>query len=299
MAGITGIYHSLSLGNRKIKKNCLTSTQTTLQTSSHIREVKVKETKMKWPLIADRSRQQQTRQSETSRSPMEGRIVKQLNHPRDNTSAASIPLTMTQASPRSPLAQNDKSSPRPPIPTHRFILLFSGIILGKVFDVFGDLHVVFENENVFAFKCELECEFKNVNCDFDFNHDCDLFNGYNDSIPYPSSYPTSTAHAKPFNSRAGLREQVALEGVFGVNVNENGFVCIVIHGCNNNFYNDGYYYHPPYLITTPGPTPTTITIFNVINAEICKIIILQCIFGIGLCENDIDNVICSSMFVFL
>ena len=107
---------------------------------------------------------------------MEGRIVKELNHPRDNTSAVTIPLTMTQASLRSTFEQNDESSPRAPIPTHRFILLFSGILLRKVFDVFGDLHVVFENENVFAFKCELECEFKNVNCDFDFYRYGDLFN---------------------------------------------------------------------------------------------------------------------------
>ena len=61
-----------------------------------MREVNVKDRNMKWPLIANRSRQQQTRQNKKSRSAAEGRIVKELNHPRDNTSAATIP----QSSPR-------------------------------------------------------------------------------------------------------------------------------------------------------------------------------------------------------
>ena len=55
-----------------------------------MREVNVKDRNVKWPLIANRLRQQQTRQSEQSLSVTEGRIVKELNHPRDNTSAAII-----------------------------------------------------------------------------------------------------------------------------------------------------------------------------------------------------------------
>ena len=238
---------------------------------------------MKWPLIANRSRQQQTRQSEKSPSAMEGRIVKELNHPRDNTSAATIPSNMSQASPRPPMQQ-------------RFILLFTGIILKIVFYVFGDLNGVFENENVFELKCELECKFKNINCASDFYDYGDLFGGHNYLIQYPTYYPTSNPHPKPFdfiNLRAVLHEQVVLKGVVGVNDNPNGFVYVMIYGCNENFYNNGCYYHPPYPTTTPGPTPTKTMIFNRIITEICKINILQCIFGIGLCENDNDNVICN------
>ena len=172
---------------------------------------------MKWPLIANRSRQQQTRQSEKSPSAMEGRIVKELNHPRDNTSAATIPLNISQASP-------------PPSMPQRFILLFTEMILEIVFYVFGDLNVVFENDNVFELKCELECEFKNINCASDF-YDCDdLFSGHNYLTQYQTYYPITTAHPKPFdfiNLRALLREKV--KGELVVNDNENGIVYIMIY----------------------------------------------------------------------
>ena len=53
---------------------------------------------MKWPLIAHRSRQQ-ARQSQKSSAAMKDRIVKELNYPCDNTSAATIPSSITQPSP--------------------------------------------------------------------------------------------------------------------------------------------------------------------------------------------------------
>ena len=113
----------------------------------------MKEKKMKWLLIANRSSQQKTQQIEKSPSRQEGEFVKELNHPRDNASAA-IEMTAT--------TENQA-------PHSLLILLFIGIIfylfgylneceLGKN-DIFYDLNNAFESEKL------NENAFENSNCD--------------------------------------------------------------------------------------------------------------------------------------
>ena len=250
--------------------------------------MKVKYRKVKWPLIAHRSRQQQTKQNETSNGTMEGRIVKELNHPRDNTSAATIPLSMTQASPRSPCEQ-DGESQLTFLNSHSNSHLHSNAVLFSN-TTFKSPKISNTIANIIPLNNKInQCvSISGRSEDSDFYHYGHSFTGYKYSILYPTSYLISNARSKPFDF-INLREQVVLKGVFDVNVN----------GCNENFYTDRYYYNPSYPTTTAGRTSTITMTFNGINTEICKINILQCIFGIALCSNDNNNVICNSMSVCL
>ena len=116
-----------------------------------MREMKVKKRNMKWPLIANRSRQQQTRQSEKSPSAMEGRIVKELNHPRDNTSAATIP----QSSPRQHEAIFIST-------INLIIVIMLGCLFKLVLRELGDL-----NHHFNVLNCEFELEKSSLSNEYD------------------------------------------------------------------------------------------------------------------------------------
>ena len=186
--------------------------------------------------------------------------------------------------------------PRPsrPTPISGIILIFFGIIFGILFGVFKYVveynlcKILNENEN------EFELEFKtveneNVNCDF---YDYDLCNGY-----YPTPYPTSPPRPTIFNftnSRAGLREQLVLEDIFGI-VYGGEYDCnnVCEYGFNENFCNNNGYCYPP---LTPAPTPQIIIVVNDtgigilgIDTGLCGNDILDSIFGINNNENDIVN----------
>ena len=116
--------------------------------------------KMKWPLIADRSRQQKARQNEKSTSGMD-RIVKELNYPRDNTSAATIPQ------PSQPLPARPHSATF--ISAIGFIIaMMFGCLFGLMSRELGDFNYGFNVLN-----CDFELEKSGHGLSNEYDLDCD------------------------------------------------------------------------------------------------------------------------------
>ena len=86
----------------------------------------------------------------------------------------------------------------------------------------------------------------------------------------------------------GLCKNNILECVF--NVDCNGENIIVNDKNNDNFFDNRYYYPPPYPTPTPPPLPKPFD-FRGIDIGLCENSILECIFGVGLCKNDINDIV--------
>ena len=206
-----------------------------------------------------------------------------------------------------------------PDPPPSIVLKFIGII----FYVFGYLdeckiHIFGDLNN---FGNRLEIEFENVNCNA-------LCNGYD--------YPTAVSTTAPIsNPTPGLQQQPVIFCIFvneinnEINKNENknklvlklklecelfefthvqnhvnnlNGICHgidIVYGRNNNenFYDSEYYcgqLSPSPTATTPAP----IFCFNGNDTGVSRIDILQCIFGVYLCESNINNEIPFGMWYF-
>ena len=189
----------------------------------------------------------------------------------------------------------DNPTPRPIV-----LIVIIVFILCGIFYVFGHGIVgcgcKILNEN--KLECELELYFKNVeneninvNCEFDFGA----------LSPTPSPTPTPTTNPTPaprpttlnfINSRAGLREQLVLEDIFGI-VYGGEYDCnnVCEYGFNENFCNNNGYNYPPTYPTpySTTPTPALTIIFTP------RINILKGVCGVGLCESNIDNELCNEI----
>ena len=152
------------------------------------------------------------------------------------------------------------------------------------------INLINENENKNKLKCK--CKFKNVICNFDFN-DCNSCNSCNGYLPTTcrTPYPTpDSPRPKPFEF-ANLRKPV-LNNVFNDICNGIGFV---YDGNNNeNFYDIvlDYCELSPYISAVPRPTTVD---FEGIDTRVSGINILECEFGVYLCERNITSEIFNGM----
>ena len=158
---------------------------------------------------------------------------------------------------------------RPLTPIGLIIFIGYGIILLFIGMLFCEFVFVYVNE----ISHEFECEFKNVNCEYDGEYECcDLFDGfYYGVLLSPTHRPRSST--VDFN---GTDIALCTSNVVG---------CIFVYGENNKNFCDPHDYGvllspPATLAPTPRPR-LTVFYFNVI--------------GIGICANDF--VLCKYGFV--
>ena len=166
-------------------------------------------------------------------------------------------------------------NPTPCLPQQRLLigLLFVVILLDCVFA--KEINV---NKNQIGLK--LECEFKNINDNFDIYNSDDLFKEYLQTI---YAIPGSRLTSFKFNdSGVESHEQLDLEYFVG----GHNFISV---NANDIFYDDEYQ-HGVLLSIRLSDTPhTEAVILNEITDETSEINILECKFGVYLSESCIIN----------
>ena len=159
------------------------------------------------------------------------------------------------------------------------------LLIGLLFVIIL-LDCVFANKNQIGL--ELECEFKNINDNFDMYNSDDLFNEYlQTTYAIAGSRPTSFK----FN---GSREQLDLKYFIGGFGHAHNFISV---SANDIFY-DNEYEHGVLLSMRLSNTPhTEAVILNEITDEMSEINILECKSGVYSCESGIVNKICNGIII--
>ena len=152
------------------------------------------------------------------------------------------------------------------------------------------------NGNKNEIRLKLECGFKNINDNFDIYNCGDFFNGYLPTT-YATPHPTPDCCPASFeftDSSVESREQLDLECHMGGFGKGNKFISDNV----NEIFCDNEHEYGVLLSIRPSDTPHAATIiFNGINDEISEINILQCKFGVYVCESGTINEICKDMSI--